>query len=224
MSRCTFNVIQCDAPPLHRLLDGSKGKRMGCRDMKSLGIAKESVCDVVLGPASLPLRCAKELLTLVYKIIILPPKVNDMGLISVCKYAIIPKAVALLTVKNMDTILRGKDEARDLIFKMNRICHHFYLLITFGDSAAAYEWIYSVCSEVWGACGSSPSADCRRYRGSLPQGLVMQQPIGCHFQSETILFSGVSVKVKATDQRHCSPSVNLASTDMHRLTGELKWN
>lgn len=31
-------------------------------------------------------QCAKELFTLVYKIIILPPKVNDMGLISVCKY------------------------------------------------------------------------------------------------------------------------------------------
>lgn len=31
-------------------------------------------------------QCAKELLTLVYKIIILPPKVNDMGLISVGKY------------------------------------------------------------------------------------------------------------------------------------------
>ena len=40
------------------------------------------------------------------------------------------------------SIDRGKDEARDLIFKMNKICHHFYLLITFGDSAAAYEWMY----------------------------------------------------------------------------------
>ena len=37
---------------------------------------------------------------------------------------------------------RGKDEASDLIFKMNRICHHFYLLITSGDSAAVYEWMY----------------------------------------------------------------------------------
>ena len=29
MSHGRFNVIKCDAPPLHLLLDGSKGKRMG---------------------------------------------------------------------------------------------------------------------------------------------------------------------------------------------------